>query len=166
MDNDVAPAEAQARRLEQVYEHLLAELDQPEVRQRLRNAPGETGWSVMQILGHMAEMIPYWLNHCRTLITAAGADRPPQFGRSLDAPERLEGVERGQKAGLDELLHLLKQEIAIAAATIRSLSPAERGRKGRHIRRGEMTVADILESFIVAHAEEHLAQVRQTLEHD
>lgn len=166
MENDVAPAEAQARRLEQVYEHLMAELDQPQVRQRLRNAPGETEWSVMQILGHIVEMIPYWLNHCRTLIAATGADRPPQFGRSLEAPERLEGVERGQKANLDELLHLLKQEIAIAAEAIRNLSPAERSRKGSHIRRGEMTVADILESFVVAHAEAHLTQVRRTLEHD
>jgi len=44
------------------------------------------------------------------------------------------------------------------------MSATERGKKGIHIRRGEMTVADIIEVFIVSHAEDHLAQVRQTLQ--
>ncbi len=161
MENDVTTAEAQVRRLEQVYEQLEAELQQPAVIQRLRHPAGDNEWSAMQILGHMVEMIPYWLRQCQALIAATG--NPPQFGRTLDAPERLEGVERGATRNPDELMRLLKQEITIATETVRAMSPVERDKKGIHIRRGEMTIADILETFVVSHAEDHLAQVRKTL---
>jgi uncharacterized damage-inducible protein DinB len=153
--------EAQAQRLEKVYEQLTTLLHQRDVAGRVRTADGEDEWSAMQILGHMVEMIPYWLNHCRVMIAAAG--KPPQIGRMLDAPERLAGVERGASAALDELLRQLKDEVHAAAPAIRQLSAAERGKKGVHVRRGEVTVADVVERFIVAHAEEHLAQVRAVL---
>jgi hypothetical protein len=65
--------EAQAKRLEQVYEVVARLLREPGVAARLRTAPGEHEWSAMQTLGHVTEMIPYWLNHCRTL----GRSPPP-----------------------------------------------------------------------------------------
>src|SRR5262247_672226 len=71
------PGEAQAKRLERVYEEVAKLLQDPGVASRLRTPPGRSEWSAMQALGHMAEMIPYWLNHCRTLIAAAGT--PPAF---------------------------------------------------------------------------------------
>ncbi|MBM4423853.1 MAG: DinB family protein [Chloroflexi bacterium] len=162
MENTTAIIEAQARRLEKVCEQLTAELQQPGVMQRLRNPAGENEWSAMQILGHLVEMIPYWLGHCRALIAEDG--QPPQFGRTLDAPERLEGVERGATGNPGEAIRWLKEEVRSAAGAIRAMSATERGKKGIHIRRGEMTVADIIEVFIVSHAEDHLAQVRQTLQ--
>lgn len=154
-------AEAQARRLESVYEQLAALLRQPQVAQRLRAAPGENEWSAMQTVGHMAEMIPYWLDHCRTLIAASG--EPPRFGRTLDSPERLAGVERGAAGTPDEFLRLLDEEVRAAAQAIRQMSAAERAKTGLHLRRGQMTVADVVEVFIVAHAEEHLEQMRAAL---
>ena len=160
-DIEEHPAEAQARRLESVSEGLTALLNQPEVVRRLRAAPGENEWSAMQVLGHVVEMLPYWLNHCQGLITAA---EPPQFGRTLDAPERLAGVDRGATGSPDELLRLLNDEVQTTARAIRQMATAERGKKGLHPRRGEMTVADIVEVFIVAHAEDHLAQVRAALQ--
>jgi hypothetical protein len=71
--------EAQAKRLERVYEEVAKLLQEPAVAARLRTPPGRNEWSAMQTLGHMTEMIPYWLNHCRTLIAATGT--PPAFGR-------------------------------------------------------------------------------------
>jgi uncharacterized damage-inducible protein DinB len=153
--------EAQAQRLEKVYEQLATLLRQREIAGRVRAAGGEDEWSAMQILGHMVEMIPYWLNHCRVMIAAAA--EPPQIGRMLDAPERLAGVERGAAAELDELLRQLKDEVQAAAPAIRQISAAERGKKGVHVRRGEVTVADVVGQFIVTHAEDHLAQVRAAL---
>lgn len=161
MENDTNPAEAQAQRLGSVFEQLAVLLRQPDVVQRLRKPASETEWSAMQILGHMIEMIPYWLTHGRVLIATSG--QPPQFGRSLDAPERLEGVERGAVGDPNEMMQLLREEMRAAMSAIRSMSPAERNKKGVHIRRGEMTVADIIEVFIVSHAEDHLAQVQATL---
>lgn len=154
------PGEAQAQQLERVYERLAALLNQPEVAQRLRTAPGENEWSAMQVLGHIIEMIPYWLHHCQQMMAAA---EPPRFGRTLDAPERLAGVEQATTRDPDELLRLLNHEVQGAAKVIRHLSPGERGKTGIHLRQGEMTVAEVVEQFIVAHAEDHLAQIRAAL---
>jgi len=155
------PSETQARRLENVHEQLTTALHQPEVAQRLRATPGENEWSAMQVMGHMAEMIPYWLNQCQRLIAATV--ETPHFGRTLEAPERLAGVERGTTGELDKLLSQLKDEIQGAANTIRHMSAVERSKTGLHLRRGVMTVAEVIEVFIVSHAEEHLKQVQETL---
>ena len=152
----------QARRLERVYEDVARLLQDPGVGSRLGTAPGKDAWSAMQILGHMTEMIPYWLSHCRVLIAATGS--PPRFGRTAGSPERLAGVAYGATAGPDTLLGRLDEEVRAAAGTIRKLSEAERSKRGLSPERGEVTVAEVIESFIVGHAEEHLAQVQATLQ--
>src|SRR5262249_49696334 len=119
-----SPGESQARRLEHVHEQVASLLGQPGVAARLRTSPGENEWSAMQTLGHMTEMIPYWLHHCRALIAATGA--PPTFGRTAGSPERLAGVAHGASVAPDALLAQLSREVHAAAATIRQLSPAER----------------------------------------
>jgi hypothetical protein len=72
-------------------------------------------------------------------------------------------VAHGATAQPDALLTQLEGEVRSAASTIRTLSEAERGRRGVCTGRGEMTVADVIESFIVKHAEEHLEQVQSAL---
>ena len=156
-----SPGEPQAKRLERVYEEAARLLREPNVASRLRTEPGENEWSAMQTLGHMTEMIPYWLNHCRVLIAATG--EPPSFGRAPGSPERLAGVAHGATAQPDVLLSQLQSEVRAAAGAIRKLSVTERSKRGLHPGRGEMTVADVLESFIVGHAEEHLAQIQTAL---
>ncbi len=154
--------EAQAKRLERVYEEVAKLLQEPGVASRLRTSPGRNEWSAMQTLGHMAEMIPYWLNHCRTLIAVAGA--PPAFGRTAGSPERLAGIAHGASADPDALLRQLHEAVRAAGSEIRQLSTTERGKRGISSERGEMTVAQVIESFIVDHAEEHLAQVQNALQ--
>jgi hypothetical protein len=155
------PGEAQAERLELVYEQVARLLREPDVASRLRTAPGQNEWSAMQTLGHMTEMIPYWLHHCRVLIAATG--ELPTFGRTAGSPERLAGVARGEAADPEALLSQLGDEVRGAASTIRRLSTTERRKRGIYTGRGEMTVADVIESFIVGHAEEHVAQVQSAL---
>ena len=155
------PGEAQASRLEQVYEAVARLLRDTNVASRLRTAPGQNEWSAMQTLGHVTEMIPYWLNHCRVLIAATGA--PLRFGRTPGSPERLAGVAHGATADPEVLLARLGEEVRSGAGTIRKLSEAERGKRGISGERGEITVGEVIESFIVGHAEEHLAQVKAAL---
>lgn len=155
------PGETQAKRLERVYDEVAKLLREPSVASRLGTAPGKDEWSAMQTLGHMTEMIPYWLSHCRVLIAATG--EVPTFGRTPGSPERLAGVAHGAAAQPDVLLAQLQGEVRAAVSTIRRLSMAERSKRGNYPGRGDMTVADVLESFIVSHAEEHLVQVQSAL---
>ena len=154
-------SETLSRRLESVYSQLTTLLHRPDVARRLRTAPGNDEWSALQVLGHMVEMIPYWLGHCRTLIAA---HEPPHFGRTPDAPERLAAVETDTLKQPEALVSLLEAEIKAAAKTLRQLTPAERRKTGIHVKRGKMTVDEILEQLIVAHAEDHLVQVRTALQ--
>jgi hypothetical protein len=109
--------EAQASRLEGVYEEAAQLLREPGVASRLLTPPSGNEWSAMQTLGHMTEMIPYWLNHCRTLIAATGP--PPTFGRIPGSPERLAGVAHGASADADALRRQLHEEVRAAKSAIR-----------------------------------------------
>lgn len=150
-----------ASRLEHVQVDLNQILNEPGVAKRLRTPAGPDEWSVLEILGHMVEMIPYWMDNCRTLIAAVGA--PPRFGRTLDDETRLAGVAHGATSDLDQLMRQLDQEIKAAASMIRVLTPAELGKTGIHNRVGEVTVGQAINDFVVTHAEQHTAQVRATL---
>lgn len=151
---------AQAHRLEALYTALEAELTQPGLMDKLRHPASANEWSAMQTLGHMVEMIPYWMHDCQTIIAAAN---PPQFGRGIDAPERLEGVEQAANKTPDELLNQLNAEVNAASAAILAMTSTDRAKQGIHIRKGATTVAEIIETFVVAHAEDHLEQIRKAL---
>jgi uncharacterized damage-inducible protein DinB len=154
-------ADSQARRLEAVGEEMTNLFRRPEVDWILRHASGVNDWSAMQILGHMVEIIPYWMNHVMAMISAAGGSY--RIGRAAEAPERLAGIERGAAGDPDEILHHLNEEIRAAADTIRRMTLEERGKTGVYIKGGRITVSEAIERFIVAHAEEHLAQVQSAL---
>ena len=154
-------AETQAQRLENVSEQLTLLLQQPDVAERLRTAAGEAEWSAMEILGHLVEVIPYWLSQCRVVINAA---EPPVFGRPLDAPDRLAGPTQGITATTEELLKQWQANVKTAAQTIRQMSAAEWNMKGKHVVRGEMTIAEMVDFFIVAHSEGHLQQIKDVLQ--
>ena len=160
-ESGVRLGEAQAQRLEAMLAQIEALVGHPEVSARLRAAPGDAEWNVLQVLGHLIEMIPYWLHHCRALIQAEG--EPPAFGRTLDSPERLEGVEHGDRGNLDDLTRELREEVHAAATMIKGLTAAEREKAGIHNRRGRMTVNEVVEAFVVAHAEEHVRQIKAAL---
>lgn len=162
MEQPVSTAAVQARRLEAVYAAIAAAFEEPGVLERLRSAPADE-WSTMQILGHMVEMIPYWLSHCQAMIAAQ--DGPVKVGRALDASERLAGVERGAAATPEGLLQALGQAVTRGSAAIQAMTPAEREQRGEHVRLGAVTVAQLIEMTIITHAEDHLAQIRQTLQH-
>ena len=152
----------QARRLAAALAHIRELVQRPHNAQRLRAAPGADEWTVLQTLGHCAEMIPYWLAQCRILIDAPGP-ASPRLGRALDDPGRLAGPARGAASDPDALQAQLQAEAQTGAATILALTSAERSKTGIHPRTGEMRVEDIVERFIVAHAEEHERQIRDAL---
>lgn len=153
--------EAQARRLESAVEAMIGLAQAYAAGAALRASPGEAGWNTLQVLGHMVEMLPYWSGQIRRLMDAQGP--PPPFGRALEDPGRLAGVEQGATATAAELIRQLQAETRAAAAMIRGLSPEARAKTGTHPRRGEMSVNDIVERFIIAHAEEHVEQVQRAV---
>jgi hypothetical protein len=157
----IPESQTQAARLERVYHQLHTLLHDPDVVPRLHTAPGEDAWSALQVVGHLVEMIPYWLHQCHRLIAATG--EPPQFGRTEGAPERLAGVEAAATSDATHLLSQLQQVTYAAAKDIRHMTEAERNKTGVHVRQGTMSVAEVVEHVIIGHAEAHVVQVQEAL---
>lgn len=123
-------------------------------------ADPQTGerWDRGQVLAHVAEMLPYWAEQAE-LVTASGHGVP--FGRVKSDPARIAAIERDRRDDPDALLDRIDQGVERVLALLERLSPADLAQTGTHQTRGEMTVARIIDDFIVAHLEEHAEQIEQ-----
>ncbi|MEO8273556.1 MAG: hypothetical protein ABI620_05795 [Chloroflexota bacterium] len=130
--------------------------------------PGpESEWGPREVLAHVGEMVPYWLGEIE-LIVDAGVDTAraqsgtdaPGFGRLEDDPIRVQIIGRDRRFPGRELLGRIEVEARRAAARFRALDGVELGYLGRHVTRGDLSVADIAERLVVGHFEGHLNQLR------
>lgn len=127
----------------------------------LYQAPHEGDWSPMRILAHIAELVPYWARQAAELARRDQDDLP--FGRTADDPDRIAAVEDHHADGLDEALSRLRSGLAEAVVVLRALPEAGWSRTGRHPRRGQMTVQQVVDDFLLDHLDEHAAQLDRTI---
>ena len=130
--------------------------------------PGpESEWGPREVLAHAAEMIPYWLGEIELIVdagvnataTATGAEAPG-FGRLEADPIRVQIIGRDRAFPGRELLGRIDVEARRAAGRFRALSDDEAGYLGRHVTRGDLSIADIAERLLVGHLEGHVTQLR------
>lgn len=144
-----------ARRLEAEVEALLRWVGQIDARTVGRRRSAEE-WSAVECLAHTAEMIPYWAAQAADV---AARDRPGEpFGRVADDPDRIAAVERAQSDTLDDLLARVRSGTAQASATLRAIPDEGWSMSGRHAHRGEMTVREFVDAFLIDHVREHALQ--------
>jgi hypothetical protein len=119
---------------------------------------GEERWEAGQVWAHVAEFPGYWLDQVERVIEL-GAHQPVTFGRVKTDAGRVEAIERNRHESPAELLAGARAALARATDTARALSPEAWLLRGTHPTRGEMTVHQIIERFIVEHLEEHADQL-------
>lgn len=128
--------------------------------------PGpESAWGPREVLAHVSEMLPYWMGEIERILDGAdgaGAE-PPSFGRTEADPLRVEVIGRDRHFPARELLGRIAVESSRVAARFRELDEDEAARAGRHATRGDLTVAEIAERFLVTHVEGHVTQLREIL---
>lgn len=131
--------------------------------------PGpESEWGPREVLAHVAEMLPYWIGEIE-LIVDAGIDaaaveagmQAPGFGRLEDDPIRIQIIGRDRGFPGRELLDRIDVEGRRVARRFRALDGAESTSLGRHLTRGDLSIADIAERLIVGHIEGHVTQLRE-----
>lgn len=129
--------------------------------------PGpESSWGPREVLAHVAEMLPFWLGEIERIVDAGvGPDggEPPAFGRLEDDPIRVQVIGRDRAFPGRELLGRIDVEGRRVAARLRELEP-QAGLLGRHPTRGDLSITDLAERLIVAHAEGHVTQLRESVE--
>jgi hypothetical protein len=118
-------------------------------------------WEAGQVWAHIAEFPAYWMNQVRTILAKrdAGAPEPIPFGRTKADPDRLAAIERDRHEDPAALLRRVRESTAWVSSELRALPPHAWGARGLHPTIGDMDLAQIVERFIVAHLEEHAAQL-------
>jgi hypothetical protein len=117
----------------------------------------ETGerWDRRQVLAHVAEMLPYWVEQVE--LVAAGDEVP--FGRARSNPQRIGAIERDRREDPSRLLDRVDEGLGAVLVLLDRLDDDALARSGRHQVLGEMTVAAIVDRFLVDHLEEHADQL-------
>lgn len=144
-------ADAERRLVEHAAEPPTAGLTAPD--------PGSgEQWEAGQVWAHLAEFPAYWLAQAQRVV-ALPTYEPVPFGRVKTDAGRLEAIERDRHTDPSALLERVRSSLAEVTDAIRSLPPEAWTRRGAHPTRGEMTVRQIVEHFIVEHLEEHADQL-------
>jgi hypothetical protein len=128
----------------------------------LTDADPKTGerWDAGQAWAHVAEFVPYWQREIERVVTGIGAG-PVSFGRTSDDPGRADAIEAGRHEPPTEQMARLAGALMILRTYLVGLSEAEWGARGLYVRGNEMTVADIVDRYIVSHLEEHADQLEK-----
>jgi DinB family protein len=116
---------------------------------------GPGTWSAYAIVGHLQHGDETnWIARTRMILNH-GADR------TFEAFDR-EAMLRQEPVGVDDLLDGFRRSRARALDELASLGPLDLDRHGRHPEFGEVTLGQLLASW-VAHDLTHLAQVGEVL---
>ena len=116
-------------------------------------------WEAGQVWAHLAEFPAFWLGQLKQVLADAPAGEPVPFGRTKADAARIEAIERERRTDPAELLRRVGADLDDVSATLGSLPPDAWRRRGLHPTRGDMTVRQIAEHFILDHLEEHADQL-------
>jgi hypothetical protein len=123
----------------------------------------EASWGPREVLAHVAEMLPFWLGELERVVEGVPGGGATPFGRSGDDPIRIGSLARDRTLPLRVLFARIDDGLRAWEDRLATLSDDERARPGLHPRLGEIPATDILERFVVGHAEDHVVQLKTTL---
>lgn len=115
-------------------------------------------WEAGQVWAHLAEFPAYWLAQAQRVISMP-TNPPVPFGRVKTDVGRIEAIERDRHTDPAALLERVRQSLAEVSGAARSWDADTWRLRGAHPTRGEMTVEQLVERFIVEHLEEHSDQL-------
>ena len=119
-------------------------------------ATGEQ-WDRGQVLSHVAELLPYWVGQAMHVVSSGGGGVP--FGRIKSTPSRIQRIESSRHEASDALLRRMDAGVADAVSLLERLGDDELRLTGTHQTMGEMTVAELVDEFLVDHLEQHVDQL-------
>jgi len=149
-----------AARLETVTDEIISEargLPSPLVKW----VPAEGVWSVMDILCHIREFVPYWTRETVAIV------RDPQqpWGRDHTDPARLAAVAHTAAYDLEDVLAGIRETVQASARSLGELSDADLATEAisRNPRWGRKPASFVVEHLILQHIEKHLGQIRRNV---
>ncbi len=131
----------------------------------LHRAPAEGEWSAIQVLSHVAELVPFWARQAREI--SERSDDGQLYGRSTyDAeadPTRLEAVEQHKRDTLADMESRLRDALAQALSDLRAIKPNSWSRTARHLDGTVRTAEQAVDELLIHHLDVHIAQLKKTI---
>jgi hypothetical protein len=129
----------------------------PEV---LYREPEAGEWPVMSTLAHLAELLPYWAHEAAHVAAEPGG----AVGRTHEDPQRLGAIEQHGHDSLAFIVPSIRAALDECIRTLRGIPEEGWSAVGQHVRGMPISAAEVVDRFVVHHAEEHAAQIRATLQ--
>jgi len=128
----------------------------------LRWKPAEDKWSVIEVLCHVEEAIPYWLDEVGKLVESPGAE----WGRGLQDVRRLAAVAAAESRPLGEVLAAIRQAKEQVQSVLGPLTAEQLGQAApsRNPRFGTKPLSFVIEHLLVEHAAKHAEQIARNIE--
>jgi uncharacterized damage-inducible protein DinB len=127
----------------------------------IQRKPSEEEWSIKQILCHIVEAVPYWLNEIETLIASPGIE----WGRGLQDSARLQAVQNTENESLSIVLTELVKLKGQVEKTLSNLNDEmlKQEAPSRNPRFGVKPLSFIVDHLLVEHVEKHYSQIQRNL---
>jgi uncharacterized damage-inducible protein DinB len=123
--------------------------------------PAPDVWSVMDVLCHVQEFIPYW-----TAQALAVVERPQElWGRDHTDRDRLAAVDQTSARLLADVQRGIRQGVTQSSATLSRLTDAELETEAtsRNPKWGRKPAHFIVDHLLVQHVEKHIGQIRRNV---
>jgi len=127
-------------------------------------ADEETGerWNRGNVLGHVAEMVPFWTAQLRAVVEDGRTD----IGRDeVGFVQRRQGIDSGGQAGPEDLLSRVDAGLEGLLALLSGLRAEDLDRRltlhAPRVPARDLDVRAALEDLLVGHVEAHLQQFRE-----
>src|SRR5256885_9103787 len=115
----------------------------------------EAQWGPREVLAHVNEMLPYWTGQLSGVLEGDPATAVP-FGRVATDTDRLSRIETDRERPTGQLLDEIDGGLHGAETFLGGLGDGDLERRGLHPTRGELTLGEAFERFIVGHLQDHL----------
>jgi uncharacterized damage-inducible protein DinB len=153
-------AAAAAAQLQTITAEILAEVERlpPEI---ITWIPDEGVWSVMDILCHIREFVPFWTGE-----TLRIARRPnEQWGRDHTDTARLAAVTGTAANKLDDVTADIRRLLPLSVEALRDLSDTDLSVEAtsKNPRWGLKPASFVVDHLLVQHVEKHLGQIRRNV---
>lgn len=128
----------------------------------LRWKPSEQSWSIMEILSHVEEAVPYWLHELQRVVESPGTE----WGRGLQHEGRLAAIAIAEHLNVDDVLQGIgknKQMVKEVLGSIRDEDLAIVA-PSRNPRFGTQPMAFIVSHLLIDHLQTHLNQIQRNLQ--
>ena len=128
----------------------------------LRRKPAPEVWSIVEILCHVEELIPYWAGEIQRVVAKPGVE----WGRGIEDEARVHAVAVSAQRRTRDVVAGIRAGTVRAAAILEGLREEDLSIESpsRNPRYGVKPMSYVLDHMIVEHVRGHVGQIRRNLQ--